>query len=89
MIIERRVMSIMLKLININRTDEFIEANYIPEDNNESGYIKIRLSDDEVIEQKLTSYDEVVARYFAHARDKLIDIKDDTNLVKEKLVMWY
>lgn len=54
----------MLILKRIKRNKEYIEAYYIPEDSNEEGYIKIRLSDEEVVDKKLTSYDNMLATYF-------------------------
>lgn len=79
----------MLKLKRIKRDDEYIEAYYIPEDSTEEGYVKIRLSDNEVVDKKLTSYDNVIATYFIMARNKLRDIKNDINLSTEIKVMWY
>ena len=79
----------MLKLINIKRDDSFIEANYIPEDSKEIGYVKINMSDNMVIEAKKTSLDGNMNMYFAHAREKLRDMKNDVDLPGERLVMWY
>lgn len=88
-IIVKRVMSTMLILKRINKTTEYIEAYYIPENSNEEGYIKIRLSDDEVVAKKLTSYDGTIETYFTMARNKLWRIKNDVNLPIETKVMWY
>ena len=82
-------MNIMLKLINIKRTDEFIEAYYIPEDTNERGYVKIDMRTDAVVEHQLTKSDSVVADYFAMARGKLMRIKNDKDLPSSLCVMWY
>lgn len=79
----------MLILKRIKRNDEYIEAYYTPEDSNEEGYIKIRLSDEEVVDKKLTSYDNVLATYFSMARNKLWDILKDTAIPTETKVMWY
>lgn len=79
----------MLILKKIKRNDEYIEAYYTPEDSNEEGYIKIRLSDEEVIEKKLTSYDRALAAYFGMARNKLWDILKDADIPTEIKVMWY
>ena len=79
----------MLILKRIKRNGEYIEAYYTPEDSNEEGYIKIRLSDEEVVDKKLTSYDNVLATYFSMARNKLWDILKDTTIPTETKVMWY
>lgn len=79
----------MLILKRIKRNDDYIEAYYTPEDSNEEGYIKIRLSDEEVVDKKLTSYDNVLAPYFSMARNKLWDILKDTDIPTEMKVMWY
>lgn len=79
----------MLILKRIKRNDEYIEAYYTPEDSNEEGYIKIRLSDEEVVDKKITSYDNALATYFIMARNKLWDILKDTVIPTETKVMWY
>lgn len=79
----------MLLLKRIKRNDEYIEAYYTPEDSNEEGYIKIRLSDDEVVAKQVTSYDGIIETYFIMARNKLWDILKDTTIPTETKVMWY
>ena len=80
----------MVRLVNIKRTSEFIETEYIPEDSNEKGYVKMRLNDGEVVERKLTSLDGVYVKpYFVQTRRCLREIKDDENLPEQRLVMWY
>ena len=80
----------MVTLINIKKTDEYIEANYIPEDTGEEGYIKMRLSDREVVERTLTPSDGTVLRsYFVHARNGLIQILEESASPEKWVVMWY
>ena len=79
----------MVKLVKIRRTDDYIETYYIPESSDEEGYIKMRLSDDEILDKRLTSYDDIIAWYFRYAYYKLKEIKNDPELPKERLVMWY
>ena len=79
----------MLTLKRIKRNKEYIEAYYTPEDSKEEGYIKIRLSDDEVIDKKLTSYDNMLATYFCMARNILWELKNEESIPIEKKVMWY
>ena len=79
----------MLRLKNIKRENNFIEAYYAPEDKEEQGYVKIDISTDVVVEKHLTSLDSEVATYFAMARSKLRTIKNDRELPQSLLVMWY
>ncbi len=79
----------MLRLKNIKRTDNFIEAYYIPENKDEQGYVKIDISTNAVVEKHLTDSDSVVATYFAMARSKLRDIKNDKDLPSNLLLMWH
>jgi hypothetical protein len=79
----------MLTLKRIKRSDGYIEAYYTPEDSKEEGYVKIKLSDDEVVTKQLTSYDGITEMYFTMARNKLWRIKDDTDIPTEAKVMWY
>lgn len=79
----------MVRLKRIKRDDKFIETYYTPEDSQEEGYIKLRLSDGEVVEKKLTSLDEGLPWYFRHARWRLEEIRHDENLRAEDIVMWY
>lgn len=83
------VINIMLRLKNIKRENNFIEAYYTPEDKEEQGYIKIDINTDVVVEKRLTNLDSEVATYFAMARNKLRTIKNDEDLPKNLLVMWY
>lgn len=82
-------MNFMLKLKNIRRTSEFIEADYFPESENERGYIKLDINSLTVIESKKTSFDDVVATYLTHARQALKILSKNATLPDEKTVMWY
>lgn len=80
----------MLRLINIRKNDEFIEAGYVPENSNEVGYLKLKLSDKSCVESKITSYDKMGPTYLFKAQDVLGELADSaTPLPKERLVMWY
>lgn len=80
----------MVTLVKINKTDEYIEANYIPEHTQEEGYIKMRLSDREVVERKLTPSDGTVLKsYFVHARNGLYQILKTDTVPDRWVVMWY
>lgn len=80
----------MVTLVRIKKTDEYIEANYIPEDTSEEGYIKMRLLDHEVVERKLTPSDGTVLHsYFVHAKNGLNEILKADTVPKRWVVMWY
>ena len=86
---QKRVEIIMLKLKNISRTDEYIEANYFPEGTDEAGYVQININNGEIISKQITSHDEVTEMYFEHACSKLWDMRNDEMLPDERLVMCY
>lgn len=79
----------MVTLIKINKTDEYIEANYIPEHEPEEGYIKMRLSDHEIVERKLTPSDVGLSSYFVHARNGLVQVLKEDTIPAKWVVMWY
>lgn len=71
----------MLRLTNIKRQDDFIEANYIPENSNEVGYLRMRLSNGEVLQRKITIFDGITKTYFVMAREKLKRIMHEVGSV--------
>lgn len=79
----------MLTLKNIKKTDEYIEANYIPEISEENGYLKVNLKDFTVLEKKLTSFDTSLNAYVSMAERGLARLKDDEKIPNEYIVMWY
>lgn len=80
----------MLELVNAKKTDKDFSAYYIPESSKEKGFIKMDLKGN-VLEKKLTSYDEDIAIYFAHARKAMRRCleKGFSPYEKEWVVMWY
>lgn len=79
----------MVTLVKLKKTDEYIEANYVPEDTQEEGCIKMRLSDGEVVERQLTPSDELMKWYFIHARNELRRIIEEGSEPERRVVMWY
>lgn len=79
----------MVRLKRIKRDSEYIETYYTPEDSQEEGYIKLRLSDGEIIEKRLTSLDKELSWYFRFASKRLRAIRHDKELRTEDIVMWY
>lgn len=79
----------MVKVKNIRRANGFIEAKYIPEDSSEEGYVKIRISDGEVVSKKMTSLDGRVGLYFAKVKNALQEMVSQEDIPEERVVMWY
>jgi len=81
-------MNSMLKLKNIKKSNGFIEANYIPIDTEEEGYIKLD-KDFKITESVTTSKDEILPTYLSHARWKLKEIYGKEEIPEELIVAWY
>lgn len=80
----------MVKLKNIRKDDEYISAYYAPEgEDGELGYVKLRISDREVVEKQVTKEDGRLGFYYKHVRKALRDILDEGEIPKERTVMWY
>lgn len=79
----------MLKLINVKRNDNIIEANYIPETSTEIGYIRMDLTSDKIIENHDTSFDECFQSYLIQASYALKAIADKQPYKDEYVHMWY
>lgn len=82
----------MIKLINIKRSDNFIEADYLPEDSKERGYVKVDTQTKEIIESRHSKYEEPYEKYSecrimaARGLRELIEAK---TIPEEKIIMWY
>lgn len=81
----------MLKLINVKRNDNIIEANYKPviPDVDETGYLKIDLSTGEIIDNVDISYDAPFQTYLIQASNALKAIADQQPYKDEYVHMWY
>lgn len=79
----------MLRLINVKRNNNIIEANYIPEGIDELGFIKIDLDSEEIIDNKDTSYDFPYQTFLIHAASALKAIANDKPFKDEYTHMWY
>ncbi len=79
----------MLRLKNIKKNNETIQADYYPEDTMECGFVKISSYSHEILESKLTSYDGVIKAYMSHAVTALERLVDSKSLPEERVVMWY
>lgn len=74
----------MVILKNIKRTEDNISADYYPEGKGLKGFMKMRLSDQKIIEHEVSG---MVAA--PHVRYELIRLAKVDNLPKEKAVLWY
>ena len=80
----------MLKIVDAKKTDNLFSAYYIPESTNERGFISMRL-DGTVVEQKLTSLENIFPTYAAYAKMEMRRCLKE-NIVPHGdnwLVMWY
>ena len=79
----------MLRLINIKRNNIFIEADYIPEDSDEIGYVKVDWNKKEILDSRLTSFDDNIATYRRHAFSTLLKLANKDVLPERYPVAWY
>ena len=85
-------MLIMLKLINIKRDKNFIEAEYLPEISNDPVYIKIDVNTGDIIESRHSKYEEPyedVSECRIMAATELEKLISNETLPEEKIIMWY
>lgn len=73
----------MVILKNINRADTDISADYYIEGQEPKGFMRMRLSDNEVIEHENAGYGS------SHVRHELKRLARMENLPAEKTVLWY
>ncbi|MCH5187925.1 MAG: hypothetical protein J1F63_05935 [Oscillospiraceae bacterium] len=82
----------MLKLININKTNTYIEANYIPEDSNQVGYIKFDFTTNEKTSMPAEGFERTYPSMALNGLKRILDdLKSDPSyqVPRERLVMWY
>ena len=85
-------MNIMLKLININKTNSFIEADYIPEDSEQIGYVKFVFTTNEKISRPAKGFERTYPSMAIEGLKRVLDdIKNNPGyqVPRERLVMWY
>lgn len=89
MIIRRKQVGIMLKLLNLRKSNGIISAEYEPENSGEYGSISLEIKSGKVIEAKTSKLDSSFPIYLNHAVEALKKIRNEKELPKEKLIMWY
>ena len=74
----------MVILKNIKKTENSISADYYPEGKEPKGFMKMKISDEEVVEHEMASV-------FAapHVKYELRRLAKLDNPPKEKTVLWY
>ncbi|MDE5588717.1 MAG: hypothetical protein K2J60_06200 [Acetatifactor sp.] len=82
----------MLRLINIKKTDKYIEADYVPEQDGGTGHVKINLATMEREECTLAPGDRwgTYARMaFGGLKKTLKEEKEGYEIPEERPVVWY
>ena len=82
----------MLKLINIKKDDNMIEADYIPESSEKSAHISLNIKTEEYTADDIKEYGSVYSRMAANGLIRTLKELSSgkrNELPKERLVMWY
>lgn len=74
----------MVILKNIRKTKNDISADYYPEGGEPKGFMKMRLSDNEILAHEMTSMFSA-----PHVRSELLKLAKMDNPPTEKTVLWY
>ncbi|MBR3870469.1 MAG: hypothetical protein IKJ17_03100 [Clostridia bacterium] len=78
----------MLRLVNIKKTNDYIEANYIPEDCESSGFVRMYLNDDKIISETVEGYETTYPSMAIKGLKNILE-SQKCEIPKEKVVMWY
>jgi len=79
----------MLRLKKVKKLDNEVTAEFYIEDSSECGHIVIDINIMDIKEYSMPSGRENDFIYLAHARDSIIKMIEENNIVEERLVMWY
>lgn len=80
----------MLKLINIVKNDNIIEADYIPECSNKKAHVMLNITNNEYKVEKIEEYGTVYSRMAVNGLRRTVDeIEKNKNIPEERVVMWY
>lgn len=79
----------MLRLKKVKKIDNEVTAEFYIEDTSECGHIVIDINIIDIKEYSMPSGRETDFMYLAHARDSIIKMIEENNIVEERLVMWY
>lgn len=92
MIMPKKARNIMLKLINIKKNENIIEADYIPEQSNSSAHVKLNISNDEYEVESIDDFGGMYSRMALNGLRRTLDeLKNGkiTAVPNERTVMWY
>lgn len=84
----RRQANSMVTLKNIEKNNNLIECDIIPEDSKESGHIAVKVDTNEIESFSLPNGYEWCINHIEHAKTALLEMVKNNNIQKEKLVMW-
>ena len=79
----------MVRLKNIERNNNIIECDIIPEDSVEYGHVTVNVISGDIESYRLPEGYENRINHVSFAKRALLEMADDLEFPKEKLVMWY
>jgi hypothetical protein len=82
----------MLKLINITRNNNIIEADYIPENGEEKAHVKLDITTDAQFVENIEAYGSMYGRMALNGLRRTVEELDSGKIDKvpaERTVMWY
>ena len=80
---------IMIRLINIRKSNNVIECDFYPEDSLEVGSVKVDVITEQVVSFTLPLGYEYCRQHVNHAKINLIGMKDQSEFQESILVKWY
>ena len=77
--------------MNIGKDNRCIWCDYIPEGKEKSGFIKVDISTEEVIQMDASPYEVETSLYWYshHAKLRLIELKNEVVLPENTYAIWY
>lgn len=86
----RGVRNIMLKLVNIVKNDNIIEADYIPEHSDKKAHVVLNISTGEYDVESIKDYGSMYSRMAINGLQRTAnELKENKSIPKERTVMWY
>ena len=78
-----------IEIKKVKKIDNEVTAEFYIEDTSECGHIVIDINIMDIKEYSMPSGWETDFIYLAHARDSIIRMIKENDIVEERLVMWY
>ena len=82
----------MLKLVNIVKSKDKIEADYIPENSNKAAHISLDINTEEYKSEEIAEYGPMYCRMAANGLIRTLEELRDgkrKEIPSERIVMWY